>query len=69
MRVPHHRTKETKGSQLWIQRIINECPEKLGDQIRRKIKALFPRDINWVSPKQGDEFAEYRDAAFLYIAS
>lgn len=65
MRFPQPRTKETKGSQKWIQDIVNDNPEALNDHIREKIPSLSGRKICWVSPLKQDEYAEYRDADFL----
>lgn len=65
MRVSQPGPDKSKGSQHWIQRIINNCPEKLNTRIQEKIVALSGRKIEWVSPCQNGEFAEYRDAAFL----
>jgi hypothetical protein len=65
MRVPQPGPDESRGSQHWIQWIINNCPEKLNTLIQEKIVTLSGRKIEWVSPRQNDEFAEYRDAAFL----
>ena len=54
-----------KGSLKWIQQIINHHPDILNKQINK----LFNRDpnlpIEWLSPKQNDDYAEYRDTAFL----
>jgi hypothetical protein len=65
MRVSQPGPDKSKGSQHWIQRIINNCPEKLNTRIQEKIVALSGRKIEWVSPCQNDDFAEYRDRAFL----
>jgi hypothetical protein len=50
--------KATRGSQRWIQIFINERPDILKKQIGLG-------NINWLSPLKSDEFAEYRDKAFL----
>jgi len=63
MRVPQSRAD--KGSQKWIQDLINACPELLNDRIRQQIPSLSGREICWCSPLAGDDFAEYRDTAFL----
>ncbi|MBM4300887.1 MAG: hypothetical protein FJ121_05055 [Deltaproteobacteria bacterium] len=57
--------EKPRGSQKWIQNIINACPELLNIRIREKVATLFGREICWVSPLKEDEFAEYRDGAFL----
>jgi hypothetical protein len=65
VRLPQPRTEKTKGSQKLIQDIINDYPEVLNDHIRNKIASLSNRKICWVSPLKIDEYAEYRDTAFL----
>ncbi len=47
-----------KGSQRWLQWYVNDAPEVLDRQI-----GLGP--IEWRSPRRDDDYAEYRDAAFL----
>src|SRR5262245_46671097 len=47
-----------KGSQRWMQWFVNHAPRVLNDAI-----GLGP--IEWRSPLRDDDFAEYRDAAFL----
>jgi hypothetical protein len=65
MRVPQPRTPETKGSQIWIQDIINDYPVVLNTRIQEKIASLSGREILWISPLKSDDYAEYRDANFL----
>jgi hypothetical protein len=65
MRFPKPRTSETKGSQIWIQELINTCPEFLNARIVENLPSLAGRDIHWLSPMENDDYAEYRDAAFL----
>jgi hypothetical protein len=48
----------TKGSQRWLQWLINDAPELLDQQI-----GLGP--VAWRSPLGADEYAEYRDQAFI----
>jgi hypothetical protein len=50
-------SKGTRGSLKWIQRAVALRPDLL------KPKALA--EIKWVSPLESDDFAEYRDGAFL----
>jgi len=47
-----------KGSQRWMQWFINHAPHVLDTEI-----GLGP--IDWRSPLRDDEYAEYRDAAFI----
>jgi hypothetical protein len=48
----------SKGSQRWIQWFVNHAPEVLDEQI-----GLGP--IDWRSPRDDDDYAEYRDESFL----
>ena len=64
MRVPQLK-ENPKGSQKWVQKIINFCPSRLNRLIQQEIASLSGREIQWTSPVEQDEFAEYRDAAFL----
>jgi hypothetical protein len=57
--------RKKRGSQKWTQDLINACPEILNAHIRAKLPSLSEREIIWLSPLEKDEFAEYRDAAFL----
>lgn len=55
-RVPQKRA--LKGSQRWIQTLVNEHPQVLN-------AAIGITDITWLSPLANDKYAEYRDATFL----
>lgn len=48
-----------RGSLKWLQAAVNQCPEVLHVG---EIGA-----VRWVSPLATDDFAEYRDAAFLEV--
>lgn len=56
-----------KGSQKWIQKIINEQPEVLDSQLRRALDMPEGERIEWLSPLRADDYAEYRDEAFLSL--
>jgi hypothetical protein len=58
-------SRAEQGSQKWIQDIINTCPELLNAHIQKKHASLSRRKICWTSPLEADDFAEYRDTAFL----
>jgi len=62
-RFPQHQAK--KGSQRWIQKLVNEQPGILNSQIRSAFNFSKEEDIQWLSPLKSDEYAEYRDQAFL----
>lgn len=57
-RMPQPRAE--RGSQKWIQRLVNEQPEVLDSAI-----GLGP--VRWFSPLAVDDFAEYRDAAVVEL--
>jgi hypothetical protein len=52
-----------RGSLKWIQRIVNDRRELADALILPSISEAS--HIEWLSPLSGDEFAEYRDYAFL----
>jgi len=54
-----------KGSQKWIQRLINEQPEQLNSQIRAKLNLPKDEYIQWLSPLKTDKYSEYRDKEFI----
>lgn len=54
-----------KGSQFWIQHIINRRPELLEAEIKSQLKLDDIDSISWLSPLVQDEYAEYQDQAFL----
>ena len=53
--------KGTKGSLKWIQRVVNECPEKLNGPIRNHLAYKNDQAIEWLSPLADDDYSEYRD--------
>ena len=53
-----------KGSQRWLQDLVNDCPALLDAAIRRETSEIAA-PIRWVSPLAKDNFNEYRDSAFL----
>jgi hypothetical protein len=50
--------QSSKGSQRWIQELVNNYPKILED-------AIGIGRIDWLSPRDADDYAEYRDQAFL----
>lgn len=57
----------SKGSQKWIQKLINEKPQVL-DSLIRQIRFVTETDaIQWLSPLKKDDYAEYRDEACLKL--
>ncbi len=62
-RVPQKRAN--RGSQKWIQVLVNQAPHLLDRAIARHLN-LSPTDkIVWLSPLAQDAYAEYRDEMFL----
>lgn len=63
MRYPTERAN--RGSQKWIQDLVNTNAHLLSNQIQLCRKDLLGKEILWISPLQDDNFAEYRDGSFL----
>ena len=63
MRVPQKRG--TRGSLRWIQEAVNQHPRYLNFKISERCGLSPNETIQWVSPVQQDDFAEYRDSQFL----
>ena len=57
--------KATKGSQYWLQVLVNEQPERLNAPVREALGLDPAAKIEWRSPLASDDYAEYRDEAFL----
>jgi len=64
MRTPQQIGK--KGSLKWLQLLINKYPKILNEELNSKLN-FDSSSIEWVSPKEEDEYAEYRDKAFLNV--
>jgi hypothetical protein len=60
-------TQAKKGSQKWIQKLINDKPEILNSQIWSTPSFSEKEVIQWFSPLKNDNYAEYRDQAFLKL--
>lgn len=54
-----------RGSLRWIQHFVNERPGELDEAIRSASGGGIETPIEWRSPLEDDDFAEYRDDAFL----
>ena len=59
--------KGDRGSLKWIQHVINGCPDVLSKPILDAIGAGKTQSIEWLSPLADDDYAEYRDQAFLEL--
>ena len=53
-----------RGSQKWLQLAIENCCRDLNKPITNRL-GIAEHELEWVSPVAGDDFAEYRDQAFL----
>jgi len=63
MRCPQR--KGERGSLKWIQRAVNNHPQLLDSSILSQLPKA--NSIQWRSPLERDEYAEYRDAQFLEL--
>ena len=64
-----HQGNAVKGSQKWIQMLVNEKPNFLNSLIRTQLDLPSTEKIRWHSPIAEDEYAEYQDQAFLDLLS
>ena len=53
----------TRGSQKWIQQIINHEPRLLDERLKQVVSGA----IEWLSPLASDDYSEYRDEAGLAL--
>jgi len=56
-----------KGSQKWIQKLVNDKPRILNSRIWSSLNFSEEEHIEWLSPLKSDDYAEYRDQAFLNL--
>lgn len=56
-----------KGSRKWLQKVVNDQPEVLNWDIAKALGWKTAAPIHWVSPLKDDDYAEYRDKAFVDI--
>jgi hypothetical protein len=54
-----------KGSQKWIQKLVNEKPDLLNSLIKTQLNLPDTDRIEWHSPLAEDGYAEYQDQAFI----
>lgn len=60
-------SKDARGSLKWTQVVVNECPELINRPLREGCTLSSDIPISWLSPIHSDDFAEYRDQAFLQL--
>lgn len=56
-----------RGSQKWLQYVVNQCPEILNSKIIAQFGFPKAEHIDWFSPLANDGFAEYQDQEFLTL--
>lgn len=61
------RPVESQRSERWLRAAVNEHREALNSKIAGLFKWLSKDQIEWVSPLQGDGYAEYFDESFLKL--
>jgi hypothetical protein len=49
----------------WVQYVVNSRPDILNNGINNFLGCDNSQPIEWLSPKAGDDYLEYRDQAFL----
>jgi hypothetical protein len=57
--------KAEKGSQKWIQKLINENESIISGQLKQSLSLPPDEKIDWLSPLEKENYAEYYDEAFL----
>jgi hypothetical protein len=57
--------KATKGSQHWLQELVNRKPKLLVDTLRPLLQLGASDTITWLSPLEEDGYAEYQDQDFI----
>jgi len=60
-------SKDARGSLKWTQVVVNECSELINRPLRETCALSSDVPISWLSPIHSDDFAEYRDQAFLQL--
>jgi len=61
----HEQNRAAKGSQFWLQHLVNSQPDPINRALRKSIGATEADSIEWLSPLSDDAFAEYQDGEFL----
>jgi hypothetical protein len=54
-----------RGSQKWLQKLINEKPNVIDAQLRQHLELSQDELIEWLSPRKEESYREYYDEAFL----
>jgi hypothetical protein len=64
-RILQHLARARKGSQKWLQLLVNDKPEILSRELAPALRLNSNDRIEWLSPLYDDASAEYSDEAFL----
>ncbi len=59
------RPLETKRSEHWLRVAVNEYPEELSSHVTAQFRWPSNERIEWLSPVESDDYAEYYDQEFL----
>lgn len=54
-----------RGSQKWLQALVNRYPGRINHYLAEALELEAAGSIEWRSPLENDDYAEYRDQAFL----
>lgn len=54
-----------RGSQKWLQILVNECPERIDRVLAHSLGLTQGERVHWLSPLRDDNYAEYRDREFI----
>ena len=57
--------KADKGSQKWIQILVNQRTDKINNKIKIGLALPDNETIEWLSPLEDKNYVEYKDADFL----
>jgi hypothetical protein len=57
--------KAQRGSQRWLQALVNERPDVFAREFLPQIGYAPEDQLEWLSPLRTDAYSEYRDEAFL----
>ena len=57
--------KAVKGSQRWLQEIINQHPAVLNERLSAHLRLSANEEFTWLSPLEKDSYKEYQDDEFL----
>ena len=54
-----------RGSQKWLQILVNRHPAQINHYLAHTLELRDSEGIEWRAPLENDDYAEYRDQAFL----